>query len=65
LNQNREILYSEKKLESIKKECDSLKLEILTKDIEMSRYEVILDRAEGEMSPDCKQQLEKILHETE
>jgi hypothetical protein len=44
---------------------DSLKGEIFTKDIDLGRYEYMLDRAEDEMSPDCRKQLEKIYGETE
>ena len=64
-NQNKQIKSAESKLQSVQQERDSLKWEIITKDIDMGRYEIIFDRAESEMSPDCKQQLEKILHETE
>ena len=64
-NQNKQIKSAETQLQSTQKECDSLKLEIMSKDIDMGRYEVIFDRAESEMSPDCKDEFEKILHETE
>jgi len=50
---------------SLIKVVDSLKSDIFVKDIEVGRYEYILDRAEEEMSPDCKKQLEKIYGETE
>jgi cell division protein FtsL len=65
LNKNKQIKSVESKLQVIEKERDSLQYEITSKDIEMSRYEIIFERAQGEMSPDCKQELEKILHETE
>ena len=65
LNQNKQIKSVESKLQTIQYERDSLRYEMFSKDIEVGRYEVILDRAEAEMSPDCKQELEKILHETE
>ena len=40
--------------------CDSLQSEISTKDIDLGRYEIIFNRAEGEMSPECKTELESI-----
>jgi hypothetical protein len=49
----------------MKKQVDSLNSEIFVKDIEIGRYEVIFDRAEGEMSPECKEELEKIKHTVE
>jgi len=51
--------------DSLVKIVDSLKSDIFVKDIEIGRYEYILDRAEDEMSPKCKQELEKIYGETE
>ena len=67
------ILYHQKeriaKLESINKslkiQCDSLQSEQFELKINEGRLEYIIDRAEGEMSPDCKDEFEKILHETE
>lgn len=50
---------------SMRKQVDSLTSEIFIKDIEIGRYEVIFDRAEGEMSPECKQELEAIKHTVE
>ena len=49
----------------MKKQVDSLTSEIFVKDIEIGRYEVIFDRAEGEMSPECKEELEAIKHTVE
>jgi hypothetical protein len=49
----------------MKNKFDSLNSEIFTKDIEIGRYEVIFDRAEGEMSLECKEELEKIKHTVE
>jgi hypothetical protein len=49
----------------MKKQVDSLTSEIFVKDIEIGRYEVIFDRAEGEMSPECKEELESIKHTVE
>jgi hypothetical protein len=49
----------------MKKQVDSLTSEIFVKDIEIGRYEVIFDRAEGEMSPECKEELEMIRHTVE
>jgi hypothetical protein len=51
--------------DSITQVCDSLKMEISSKDIEIGRYEIIFDRAEGEMSPECKTELETIKHTVE
>jgi hypothetical protein len=50
---------------TMKNKIDSLNSEIFTKDIEIGRYEVIFDRAEGEMSPECKIELESIKHTVE
>jgi hypothetical protein len=49
----------------MKNQVDSLNSEIFVKDIEIGRYEVIFDRAEGEMSLECKEELEKIKHTVE
>lgn len=46
-------------------ERDSLRSELITMQIIEGRLEYIVDRAEAEMSPDCKEEFEKILHETE
>ena len=45
--------------------CDSLRSEMFVKDINISRYEFIMDRATGELNPECKEQIEKIVNETE
>lgn len=47
-------------LKKMKKNLDSLNSEVFTKDIEISRYEIIIERAEDEMSPECKKELESI-----
>ena len=49
----------------MKNKYDSLTSEIFVKDIEIGRYEVIFDRAEAEMSPECKIELEAIKHTVE
>jgi hypothetical protein len=46
-------------------QCDSLRSKQFISHINEQRFESIIDRAEGEMSPDCKEEFEKILHETE
>jgi len=51
---------SKSNTDSLVNVIDSLKSEISGKEIEVGRYEVIFDRAEGEMSPECKQELEAI-----
>lgn len=62
-NQKQQIrtLQSEKSnVDSLHKVIDSLKAEIFTNEIEVSRYEIIFDRAEAEMTPECKEELEAI-----
>lgn len=49
----------------MRNQIDSLNSEIFVKDIEIGRYQVIFERAEGEMSPECKQELEAIKHTVE
>jgi hypothetical protein len=49
----------------LKQQSDSLKSEIFVMEIDLNRYEVIFDRAEGEMSPECKEELESIKHTVE
>jgi hypothetical protein len=51
--------------DSIKLIYDSLKLEMFSKDIEIGRYQMIIDRIPDELNPDCQLQFEKLLHETE
>jgi uncharacterized protein YlbG (UPF0298 family) len=53
------------KTDSLKKQVDSLTSEMFVKDIQIGRYEYIMDRAQGEMSPECKEELETILKQTE
>ena len=64
-NNNKEINDLKIINDSLIKVVDSLKSDIFVKDIDLGRYEYMLDRAEDEMSPDCKKQLEKIYGETE
>lgn len=67
------IMYNQKTkiktLESVNKELtlkyDSIKSEQFVLRINQQRFELIIDRAEAEMSPDCKEEFEKLLHETE
>jgi hypothetical protein len=49
----------------MKNKMDSLKMEMFVKDINLGRFENVLNRAESEMSPECKEELEKILSQTE
>jgi hypothetical protein len=49
----------------MKNKFDSITMEIVIKDIDLGRFEHVLDRAEAEMSPECKQELETILSQTE
>ena len=49
----------------ISKQYDSLRSEQFVFHLQEERFQYIIDRAEAEMSPDCKEEFEKILHETE
>lgn len=51
--------------DSLVKVIDSIKSDIFVKDIQLGRYEYILDRAEDEMSSKCRKELETIYGETE
>jgi hypothetical protein len=51
--------------DSLKNECDSLKGEIFTQEIQVGRYEVIMDNLETELSPDCKKTLNEVLSQVE
>jgi hypothetical protein len=53
------------KMEPIQKYIDSIVSDNQMKDIEVGRYEYILDRADQEMSPECKDKLDSIFSETE
>jgi uncharacterized protein YlbG (UPF0298 family) len=53
------------KTDSLKKQVDSLTSEMFVKDIQIGRYEYIMDRAQAEMTPECKEELETILKQTE
>lgn len=50
---------------SVSTNIDSIVFENLTKDIIISRYEYILDRAKEEMSEECKNKLDSIFSQTE
>lgn len=50
---------------SVSTNIDSIVFENLTKDIIISRYEYILDRAKEEMSEECKNKLDSIFIQTE
>jgi hypothetical protein len=51
--------------DSLIRERDSLGAEIFTLKIQLGRYEYIIDRAEDEMSKECKNQLDEIIKNTE
>jgi hypothetical protein len=53
------------KMKPIQSYIDSIVSENQMKDIEVGRYEYILDRADQEMSPECKDKLDSIFGETE
>jgi hypothetical protein len=63
--QIKELKLSKSNIDSLYQVVDSLKAEILSNEIEASRYEIIFDRAEAEMSPECKEELETIKHTVE
>ncbi len=54
-----------KNINSASKNIDSIMFENQVNDIQIMRYEYILDRAQEEMSPDCKDKLDTIMSETE
>ena len=56
---------SQPNIDSVQHVVDSLKAEISVHEIETGRYEIIFDRAEAEMSPECKEELETIKHTVE
>lgn len=53
------------KVELIKHERDSLQSEMFTKDIEIGRYEHILDLLDTELDADCKAKVDDLKLETE
>jgi len=53
------------KMKPIQSYIDSIVSENQMKDIEVGRYEYILDRVDQEMSPECKDKLDSIFSETE
>ena len=55
----RDSLYQERK------ECDSLKSEILVREIDLMRYVYIFERAEEELTGNCRDQLDLIMSQTE
>lgn len=53
------------KVELIKHECDSLQSEIFTKDIQIGRYEHIMDLLDTELDADCKAKVDDLKLQTE
>ena len=53
------------KVELIKHERDSLQSEMFTKDIQIGRYEHILDLLETELDADCKAKVDDLKLQTE
>ena len=53
------------KVEVIKHERDSLSAEIFTKDIQIGRYEHILDLLDTELDADCKAKVDELKSQTE
>ena len=54
-----------KQVDSLRRQNDSLNSEVFTKDIQVQRYEYILDRAQEEFSEGCREKLEEIKSQTE
>ena len=54
-----------KNINSTSKNIDSIVFENQVNDIKIMRYEYILERAQEEMSSDCKDKLDTIMSETE
>jgi len=54
-----------KNINSASKNIDSIMFENQVNDIQIMRYEYILERAQEEMSPDCKDKLDSIMSDTE
>jgi hypothetical protein len=54
-----------KNINSASKNIDSIMFENQVNDIQIMRYEYILERAQEEMSSDCKDKLDTIMSETE
>jgi hypothetical protein len=63
-NQKSQIKRLESKNAILTKQYDSIKSECFVAYIHQQRLEKIIDKSE-EMSPDCKEEFEKMLHETE
>lgn len=53
------------KVEVIKHERDSLQSEMFTKDIQIGRYEHILDLLDTELDADCKTKVDQLKGQTE
>jgi hypothetical protein len=53
------------KVELIKHERDSLQSEMFTKDIQIGRYEHILDLLDAELDADCKAKVDDLKLQTE
>jgi len=63
--QIKELSSTKSNIDSLYQVVDSLKAEVLSNEIEASRYEIIFERAEAEMTPECKEELETIKHTVE
>jgi len=67
-NQNKQIkqLKADKSnIDLIKNECDSLKSEIFTKDIQIGSYSHILDLLDTELDTDCKLKVDELKKQVE
>ena len=66
--QNQQIVELKQTNQSIKviqNECDSLKSEMFIKDIQLGRYEVILDKLDTELDADCKAKVDELEKQVE
>ena len=52
-------------IKSVPKNIDSIVFKNQVNDIQIMRYEYILEKAQEEMSPDCKDKLDTIMSEVE
>lgn len=44
----------------VENECDSLKSEMIAKDIQLGRYEIIMERIDAEFDAECKEKIDEI-----
>lgn len=54
-----------KSTNDLQAECDSLKSELFAQEIQVSRYEIIMDRLREELSPSCAESVDMIMSQVE